>query len=734
MEWKKIDLHHHTSNDLDAARHVGLKDYQKILDTFNEEEGSLLAITNHDYIDTLEKEKYDEYIKVKKYGISVLHGVEISFELIPKTDKKPKKTGHIIFIFDGTKEQCERINEEVFKNKLVYQKNSAIKEGLNTVLNEIKKHDVPFYAMPHFHKGSENLEYETIPEEFYKSIISFDLLEGKYNSSKNKKSVDQAIKFINDETGIKPGVILGTDAHDYGEFENAIKTRVPWVYIENTFYGIEQLIRFNETRVKFGEKPSSIQNYIKSFTLDEKKLRFDRGLNTIIGRRGTGKSFLLDSLKEAIKNESNSLEFYGAKIILNDILYMKQNQLTENITDVLKIAYEEKSNELNLINESGLSEIDLDNDAPKKSLGELLTIMSEGLSSAKKVVEEGIETKKFENLIQIKNSIYDSISQENTHIVIEKDLSVLKAIKEEEKSVWLAKKLSVLEEELNLYSDSPFVKQSRNNDKIIKSIKALDLTDFNTAKDSISSKFESFAGEVLTKWTTLEKDLNKITQAFLKIADIYLKYSAEQIVNSITTKKPVLTKQTIKINTEDVGVMDFTNEVISIFYKKNNFIKDATYTSFLNLTKRRNKKNIDDLFVVNFKHFIDDVNIDELSIGQKHQKLLENILLNDKKIIFLDQPDDDLDAITIQEQIVDKLTKWNVSKQVIIVSHDPKIVINSDSKEIILANYKGDSQFGEENYKNVDFKDIKENVYKILDAKKQYPYIRFKEYGGYDGN
>ncbi len=72
-----------------------------------------MAITNHDYIDTLEKEKYDEYIETKKYKISVLHGAEISFELIPKIEGKPKKTGHIIFIFDGTKEQCEKINEAV---------------------------------------------------------------------------------------------------------------------------------------------------------------------------------------------------------------------------------------------------------------------------------------------------------------------------------------------------------------------------------------------------------------------------------------------------------------------------------------------------------------------------------------------------------------------------------------------------------------------------------------------
>ncbi|CAM9134172.1 hypothetical protein MYMA111404_03025 [Mycoplasma marinum] len=736
MEWKKFDLHHHTSNDLDGARRKGLEDYGGIVDEFVSGGGSLLAITNHDFIDVAEVEKYEKYIEKSNYDVNVLYGVEVSFELKEKTETKTKKTGHIIFIFDGTKEQCDDLNSGVFKNVNVYKKNSPINEGLQKMLIEIKKKKIPFYAIPHFHKGSENIEYETMKDDFYESIISFDLLESKFDTDNNRKSVERAIDYIEKRTGLEKGKIFGTDAHDFDEFKNNFEKKVPWVYAENNFYGISQIIRFNKTRVGYGDKPTSIENYIKSFEIDGQKINFERGLNTIIGRRGTGKSFLMNSLKEAIENNSNSLKFNGSKILSSDILYMKQNQLTENITEVLKVAYEEKANELNLVQETGLDDVKISNSPTKKLINELLTIVSGGLSSAKKVVEEGIETKKFENLMKLKSSIYDSLPKDKIHLKIKNDLTFFQGIDQQSISPWLVKKLLEINNELILLSSSNFVKQIENNDKIKHLIHSIKLDNLKTASDTISSKFESFSGKALEKWNKIRNNFNAIEGEFLKISQIYKEFSEEQVMKSLETKESILTKQTVKIDTNKITLQHFIDEVILTKYTKNQKYKPGclTWLDFLQLEPRYKKKNIDDLFLINFKHFIGDVNIDDLSIGEKHQRLLEEILLDDKDIIFLDQPDDDLDAMTIQEQIVEKLSKWNVSKQIIVVSHDPKIVINSDSKQIILANFKGDKEFGEQNYKNIDFHDIKDNVYKILDAKKQYPYIRFKEYGGYDGN
>lgn len=57
--------------------------------------------------------------------------------------------------------------------------------------------------------------------------------------------------------------------------------------------------------------------------------------------------------------------------------------------------------------------------------------------------------------------------------------------------------------------------------------------------------------------------------------------------------------------------------------------------------------------------------------------------------LLIDQPEDDLDSRSIYDTIVPYLTKRKRERQIIMVSHNPNLVIGADSEEVIVANRHG---------------------------------------------
>ncbi len=57
--------------------------------------------------------------------------------------------------------------------------------------------------------------------------------------------------------------------------------------------------------------------------------------------------------------------------------------------------------------------------------------------------------------------------------------------------------------------------------------------------------------------------------------------------------------------------------------------------------------------------------------------------------ILIDQPEDDLDNRTIYDQLVNYLRKKKKQRQIIVVTHNPNIVVGADAEEVICANQHG---------------------------------------------
>ena len=77
------------------------------------------------------------------------------------------------------------------------------------------------------------------------------------------------------------------------------------------------------------------------------------------------------------------------------------------------------------------------------------------------------------------------------------------------------------------------------------------------------------------------------------------------------------------------------------------------------------------------------------SAGQKASAILSFLLSYGSEPLILDQPEDDLDNGLISSLIVSKLHESKKERQIIIVTHNPNIVVNGDSEYVVALEEKG---------------------------------------------
>lgn len=80
--------------------------------------------------------------------------------------------------------------------------------------------------------------------------------------------------------------------------------------------------------------------------------------------------------------------------------------------------------------------------------------------------------------------------------------------------------------------------------------------------------------------------------------------------------------------------------------------------------------------------------IQDGSPGQKSAALLAFLLSYGTQPVILDQPEDDLDNHLIYDLIVQQIRESKKTRQVIVVTHNPNIVVNGDAEAVITMNYR----------------------------------------------
>lgn len=102
------------------------------------------------------------------------------------------------------------------------------------------------------------------------------------------------------------------------------------------------------------------------------------------------------------------------------------------------------------------------------------------------------------------------------------------------------------------------------------------------------------------------------------------------------------------------------------------------------------------------------------SAGQKSATILSLLLSFGDEPLILDQPEDDLDNSLITDLIVEKVRERKIHRQIIIVTHNPNIVVNGDSENIISLDNRGVIQVS--SHGALQTREVRSEVCKIMEG------------------
>lgn len=84
-----------------------------------------------------------------------------------------------------------------------------------------------------------------------------------------------------------------------------------------------------------------------------------------------------------------------------------------------------------------------------------------------------------------------------------------------------------------------------------------------------------------------------------------------------------------------------------------------------------------------------NVSLNKLSMGQKATVLIKIYLAEDDRPIVIDSHDDHLDNEYIMAELIGAIREAKEFRQVILVSNNGNVVINSDADQVIIATHDG---------------------------------------------
>lgn len=216
---------------------------------------------------------------------------------------------------------------------------------------------------------------------------------------------------------------------------------------------------------------------------------------------------------------------------------------------------------------------------------------------------------------------------------------------------------------------------------------------YNHIKDSIKSDFREYYNKI-----NLIKEKLSLKSDKLEVkADAKLKTSVyREILNNSINQQSLqgqdIANKTINTNEE------FFTAVFELFDLLLN--NKVTLKGGYNNATLSQKLLSTNFFKISYDIIYEDI-FKHMSEGKKAFVVLMLLLdfSNKDCPILIDQPEDDLDNRAIYNELVGYIKKKKRERQIIIVTHNPNIVVGSDSELVIVSNQNGVNSPNKNNYK-----------------------------------
>lgn len=478
-------------------------------------------------------------------------------------------------------------------------------------------------------------------------------------------------------------------------------------------------------------------------------VKLSPGINTIIGGRSSGKSLLFNSILYSLSSgkDKSKIDDYvkeSNKVLNLETIQSKLNCEEEfknnNICEINAFTQEEII-ELFENNGEGLKEhldfykldaieinekigaYNLAIDRFTSAYSDLLHKKNDDNSSlpmttfkeASKILNEKYEYKyvieTIKNNIDLSSTEIDNVIKKvNTEI---QNAKIIKELKLKEKPLFNLDELDIIDSYINLLENkSEELKKSYNKTFV----KEKYLINLESSLNEISNKYLTSETEKISQAKeNVKNELSKMYNYF-KTKLFFKKYAndlenlnikIDEKNNPISDSYTLNTKVDCEINKEflyniisekireldneksiERNFIDLMNDDIKIFRKDNSY---ENVVWLFSLVKNSINESLTPKYTIIENDNDISLNSDNMSQGKKASIYLEIILekcKSNNSIIMIDQPEDNIDNEFITDVMIDKIRDLRMKNQIILVTHNAAIAINSDSENIIISENK----------------------------------------------
>lgn len=740
-DWFKVDLHIHT----DYSKKTKTNDYQGHFDVdvlkqkLIENDVKLFSMTDHNIINV---EAYKKYINNYKDGDpKLLIGCEFDIE-VPESHKSI--TYHSVIIFENESiEEVELISEKI---EDLYTRKSSVITDRKITIDELYElfNSYNFFFVPHAGNTKSILDpYKGYDMKLCQQMVllmpsAFEKVKEAVRQHYNE-GFDLLKTYDFKEKDDIPYINF-SDNHNCNKYPCTNKDGD-----DHEFYCIKGQPTFESIRFAFIDPKSRIKkycdvevlkrsdNYIHSLQFDNHSiinnatLYFSPNLNVIIGGRSSGKSLLFNILGSKIGNAKNELDkkykLDTSEIKIKSFLDVNyKDTISYNLHDVIYINqgdivnYFENNSLIELIKESAKEEdyrtaLDFFKEEKNKLYqlieklidlyGELIDNLNSNYVLYNKDIEAIFDTSYFiKQIISLENK---NISFDRSNKILENLLNGIEDFKNNEN--W---KLENTELELT-YKFLELVEFKKSKFESVKEVycKKIDLinqTNVTITAKNASLNLKSREKEASNqRLVSLKSNINSLFnllnrfQGHCRLIEEY-RYNfskSVQISNNVDVVLELENIENVKDKILEGFVLNTSSKslynILLDLAKDKIKIKNLNPNSAENLQKKINTqlKQIFEYFdkPIEFLKYSEGGSSKNNSPGYNSEKYLETILKNgNAKIIFIDQPEDNLGNRFITDNLIDIIRELKFQKQIFLVTHNPSIVVYGDAENIIMCN------------------------------------------------
>lgn len=667
---------------------------------------SLFSVTDHNRYDiTLYKTIMEKLNEHEYSSLHLLHGIEFDVKF-----ESDKKVAHVIAIFDVKNEDDMKTINSVLNMDIIKEKTGFYsKEKFEKILRQIGLNTL---LIVHQHcsldnnKGKHNSLSESTADPYKIIKIGYvDALEYQ------KPNVEGILKNNLRNVETKAALVTGSDCHDwqyYPKHDRDSKENDRYFSkckILPSFKGL--LLGLTSTKSRFNRSDNLNTNYIESFQINNNTIKLDPSINVIIGENGSGKSTLFNILSGNKKNIKGYIHTLKTK---NGI---ETNFSNINIKEIHQAELIDKFNKDKLFDDEKLfAEIDC------TSFENLYKTFSKDL---KQKIEHNILVNETKVKLESTNFHYKNKYEEASTLYV----SVTKNFSDEiinvhtERRKKLGAILSMLVDEFQ----NPYYPQNEK-EALFKSIslirdvyqsvkhKELEVDLENQVRNIILAKVDEYIDAITDLSTSQDREIheyktnklnfiNDIVKAILLDVGEYPIIEIPKTVSGMSRKRDKGFVFTREMNFHDNDVS--TRFLEFMFTKKyqnlENICNISTKEDFKNAILGCSDINkINEIWNSNFEKFLvwakkqksyikeetsnDSVGstLGELSLAYYKFQTYDS---KEWDVLMIDQPEDNISNNRIASKLLQYFNKVRDNKQLILVTHNPLLVINLDADNVI---------------------------------------------------